>query len=127
MSAVALAVVGKNNEPLFLQEFESPDQFSDAELFGLNNNNTAASSSSHPQQQQQQQQQSLRQHFVLHAALDRFEALSGPHPGCAWREPKSTGHDAMFVGLLCPVDELRVYGMWHACIWCIDTSIDDAA
>lgn len=54
---------------------------------------------------------SLRQQFILHAALDRFDQLAGPHQGFAWRTPGAFGSDAMFVGLLCPVEDMRVYGM----------------
>ena len=66
---------------------------------------------------------SLQQQFLLHAALDRFEELSGPPPGYAWRARNArnkppgaqaavmqTAADAMFVGLLCPQEEYRVYG-----------------
>jgi hypothetical protein len=54
---------------------------------------------------------SLRQQFILHAALDRFDQLAGPHQGFAWRSPGASGSDAMFVGLLCPIEDMRVYGM----------------
>ena len=46
----------------------------------------------------------------MHASLDRFEELTGPSSGKSWRTPGSTGNDAMWVGLLCPVDDFRVYG-----------------
>lgn len=122
MSAVALAVIGKNNVPLYIKTFRNEtDEPSDEELFGL----------------PKKSQQSLRQQFILHSALDRFEKLSGPYPGCAWREhyPETTvGNDAMFAGLLCPVEDLRVYGMYlfmicvnkHKCIrmdWCLISRI----
>lgn len=97
MSVVSLAIVGKNNTPLYLREFDV-DAIDEAELFGL----TASTvSSSHC---------SVKQQFILHAALDKFEQLAGPPPGCAWRTPGVTGTDAMFVGVLCPVEDMRVYG-----------------
>lgn len=117
MSAIALAILGKNNLPLYIQEFHASNREKDAavteeELFGL------------PARKEQQQQQqstaaaasalppkcSLRLQFVLHAALDRFEQLAGPHPGCGWRLPGVTGNEAMFVGLLLPDQDMRVYG-----------------
>lgn len=53
----------------------------------------------------------LRLQFILHDALDRFEQLEGPPPGYAWRTGSGvSGADAMFVGLLQPVEELLVYG-----------------
>lgn len=102
MAAVALAVIGKNNEPLYIKTFLDEDDPSEEELFGLPTTKT---------------QKSLRQQFILHSALDRFEKISGPYPGCAWREhhPGITGNDAMFVGLLCPVEDLRVYGRYCKC------------
>ena len=48
--------------------------------------------------------------FIVHSALDRFEELTGPASGNRWRAPGATGNDAMWVGLLCPVEGLRVYG-----------------
>jgi len=48
--------------------------------------------------------------FIVHAALDRFEELTGPASGSRWRSPGSTGPDAMWVGLLSPVEDMRVYG-----------------
>eukprot|EP00957_Ditylum_brightwellii_P168112 12798386-Ditylum_brightwellii.AAC.1 len=50
---------------------------------------------------------SLRHQFILHSALDRLEELTA---GNRWRAPGSVGSDAMWVGMLCPVDELKVYG-----------------
>ena len=124
MSAISLAVIGKNNEPLYIKEFVDLENrcvaeqhlVSDEELFGLPR---VDASSRKPQQQQQQHAAvhnycSLRQQFILHAALDRFEHLSGPHPGFAWRAPGVSGTDAMWVGLLCPVEDMRVYGTLSA-------------
>ena len=114
MSVISLAVIGKSGEPLYLKEFHDEgsslsDLVSEEELFGLSSKqpvedppSTSGSSCS------------LRQQFLLHAALDRFEQLAGPPPGCAWRAPGVTGADAMWVGLLCPVEDMRIYGKcWH--------------
>jgi Sedlin, N-terminal conserved region len=100
MSAVALAVIGKNNEPIFLKDFAGDDSTGDnePELFGL------------PERTERKLDCTLRQQFILHAALDRFEQLAGPPPGFGWRIAGVTGHDAMFVGLLLPVEDMRVYG-----------------
>ncbi|KAL3924295.1 MAG: hypothetical protein SGARI_006060 [Bacillariaceae sp.] len=102
MAAVSLAIIGKNNQPLYLREFvpeiyNVPDE---ASLFGLEN--TALSSSNN------NTKCSLKQEFLLHAALDRFEELAGPPPGYGWRNRK--GASGMYVGLLMPQDSLRVYG-----------------
>jgi len=111
MSAIALAILGKNNLPLYIQEFHASHREKDAaateeELFGLparKEQQSSAAASALPKC-------SLRQQFVLHAALDRFEQLAGPHPGCGWRLPGVTGNEAMFVGLLLPDQDMRVYG-----------------
>jgi hypothetical protein len=115
MTAISLAIVGKSSEPLYIKEFfdegssNEADLLSEEELFGLpapnenNNESSLSSSKKHPDC-------SLRQQFILHAALDRFEQLDGPPPGYAWRVPGVSGADAMFVGLLCPVEDMRVYG-----------------
>ncbi|KAG7345112.1 Sedlin [Nitzschia inconspicua] len=108
MAAVSLAIVGKNNQPLYLREFVPevgafPDE---SVLFGL--------SQSLPPLPPPTTfrngifQCSLKQEFLLHAALDRFEELSGPPPGYGWRN--RPGADGMFMGLLGVVDELRIYG-----------------
>ena len=53
---------------------------------------------------------SLKQQFILHSALDRFVHLAGPPPGYNWRSQGVMGVDANFVGLLCPIEDFRVYG-----------------
>ncbi|EED91963.1 predicted protein [Thalassiosira pseudonana CCMP1335] len=57
---------------------------------------------------------SLTQQLVLHASLDRFEemATSSSKGGTIrWRTPGSTGANAMWMGLLCEVEERwTVYG-----------------
>ena len=99
MSVISLAIIGKNNLPIYLKEFtESEISMSEADLFGLEATTSSTTSCS------------LRQQFLLHAALDRFEQLEGPSPGFAWRTPGVTGIDAMFVGLLLPVEDMRIYG-----------------
>jgi hypothetical protein len=104
MAAVSLAILGKTNEPLYLREFLYGGRLSlsEEELFGLTVVDHQGVVDETPC--------SLRQQFILHAALDRFEQLSGPPPGYAWRKPGVQGTDAMFVGLLCPVENMRVYG-----------------
>jgi trafficking protein particle complex subunit 2 len=138
MTLISLAIVGKNNQPIFLKEFR--DQSStglptsltitdipEAELFGLetatsaamgrvpptnstSNANALTSSGGTDGFSSRARDCSLRHQFLLHAALDRLEELSGPPPGWAWREPGAQGIDAMWVGLLTPVEGFRVYG-----------------
>jgi trafficking protein particle complex subunit 2 len=119
MAAISLAIVGKNNEPLYLREFQDENGHGDEipyeSLFGLTS--LSPTSSSQPDANAPSSSTSpmvdcsLRQQFILHAALDRLEHLAGPPPGYGWRvKSGATGTDGMFVGLLAPIEELRVYG-----------------
>jgi hypothetical protein len=119
MTAISLAIVGKSSEPLYIKQFcdegssNEADLISEEELFGLpapENNNESSLSNASSSSSKKHPDCSLRQQFILHAALDRFEQLDGPPPGYAWRVPGVNGADAMFVGLLCPVEDMRVYG-----------------
>ena len=94
MSALSLAVIGKDREPLYMREFKDSASFSsDEELFGLP---TLGSESN---AKVGGFECSIRHQFILHAALDRYEQLAGPPPGLGFR-----------FGLLTPVEEMRVYG-----------------
>jgi hypothetical protein len=111
MAALSLAILGKTSEPLYLREFcsENHEVSSASEeelLFGLQ-----LSSSSSPSAEDDVC--SVRQQFILHAALDRFDQMilgTGNQQQQPWRKSGAVGTDAMFVGLLCPVEDLRVYG-----------------
>ena len=54
---------------------------------------------------------SIRFQFILQAALDRMDTLASL--------PSDGTMDGMFLGLLMPVEEMRVYGAWCvcACVW----------
>ena len=113
MAAISLAILGKDNVPVYMKEFADPDarsyedDLSDHELFGLSSSYPAANLS-----KSGGSTCTSRHQFILHAALDRFEQLAGPPPGYGWRKtPTATiGNDGMFVGLLAPSGSLRVYG-----------------
>jgi hypothetical protein len=154
MSVVSFAVVGKNNEPLYLKEFFDPNHhdgnnsYLDEELFGLMSpttdyeedtqhtkthhdssplgipaNQIVSSSSSSTYQTSSSSLTpygsccSIRQQFYLHAALDRLDQMIGPQPlpggGGTWRSPGVTGNDAMFIGLLDTIEDLRIYGTFE--------------
>ena len=104
MAAVSLAIIGKDNRPLYLREFVDEDDpgnnnimLDESALFGMSIPTDTSLF-----------QCSARQEFILHAALDRFEQLAGPYPNWGWRS--KPGADGMFLGLLCPVETFRVYG-----------------
>jgi len=113
MALVSLAVVGRENEPLYLREFRPLNKGSAFENESLVTETTKeddpfgffteSRSCSHDDC-------SLRYQFIIHAALDRFEEITGPLADNRWRTPGATGSNAMWVGLLCPIEEVRVYG-----------------
>ena len=159
MSLVSICFVGKDNEPLYLRDFDNNNNINNNgnnNDNNINNNNTntnsntlqnnpvdesesnhdedpfgffesSSSSHHHPNNNNNNNKNnntitcSLHYQFLMHASLDRFEELTGPGPSTGhgggsaiannrWRTPGSTGNDAMWVGLLCPVDDFRVYG-----------------
>jgi trafficking protein particle complex subunit 2 len=130
MTLISLAIVGKDNQPMFLKEFREQSSsglpsslaiadIPEAELFGLETTSSTTTASTSGLTtisggtdgfSIRAKDCSLRHQFLLHEALDRLEELSGPPPGWAWREPTAQGIDAMWVGLLTPVEGFRVYG-----------------
>jgi hypothetical protein len=125
MAAVSLAIIGKHNEPLYLREFSHGDtRLDEAELFGLSSSGSSSNATGGDSGNAKHggaSSISLRQEFILHAALDRFEQLNGPPPGFAWRHqppPQSPTNtttrpsqtDPQFVGLLGPCEDLNLYG-----------------
>jgi hypothetical protein len=123
MSVISFAVIGKNRQPIFMKEFvsdsnikknteddlqwfgiaataSSPTNIFDENRISLNNNNNKSDSRCDC---------SIRQQFIIHDALDYMEQ---------WIERRNTNtppqqqnaHDAMFAGLLCPIEDMRVYG-----------------
>uniref|UniRef100_A0A6S8YH98 Trafficking protein particle complex subunit 2-like protein n=1 Tax=Ditylum brightwellii TaxID=49249 RepID=A0A6S8YH98_9STRA len=111
MALVSLAVVGKRNEPLYIREYTSesivyPAGDGLAEI-GLTLEGLMSIDGDDMNVAPGTESCSLRHQFILHSALDRLEELTA---GNRWRAPGSVGSDAMWVGMLCPVDELKVYG-----------------
>ena len=108
MSAVSLGIIGKGNEPLYLRDFSGATTVDDAALFGLTSDEDGGTTSSFSPTSTI----SLRQEFILHAALDRFVQVNGPPPGFAWRHnvTPTTTDDPQFVGLLGPWEDWLVYG-----------------
>eukprot|EP00536_Pseudo-nitzschia_multiseries_P002179 jgi/Psemu1/322434/estExt_fgenesh1_pg.C_290007 len=118
MAAIGLAIIGKNNSPLYVREFLSEDggncdsdgdfhcgDDEAAALFGLESRTAAgAETATETEIGTTRSRASGKCWFALHAALDRLEQLTS--------EPKNakkmTGDN--FVGLLLPFGETRVYG-----------------
>eukprot|EP00565_Helicotheca_tamesis_P000515 CAMPEP_0185726528 /NCGR_PEP_ID=MMETSP1171-20130828/2489_1 /TAXON_ID=374046 /ORGANISM="Helicotheca tamensis, Strain CCMP826" /LENGTH=218 /DNA_ID=CAMNT_0028394907 /DNA_START=10 /DNA_END=663 /DNA_ORIENTATION=- len=137
MALVSLAVIGKDNEPLYLRDFVlsksveeevQRDENIDAETdLGPTSPLPKTSSSEESllggkseeeddpfgfftQELPPNESSSLRHQFMIHAALDRFEELTLVGDGRGWRTPGSIGTNAMWVGLLCPIEEMCIYG-----------------
>jgi hypothetical protein len=98
MAAVGLAIIGKNNSPLYVREFlselDTEDEHDEGVLFGLK-----------PLIAQDIPEASSRCWFILHAALDRLEQLTEALDGKKKAIPANN-----FVGLLLASGEARVYG-----------------
>lgn len=107
MAALSLAIIGKNNEPLYVKVFERTGlngNASEEALFGLPN-------LADEMETGDEETHSPRHLFMIHAALDRIEQLAGPPPGYGWRRAGvASGRDSMFVGLLAPIEDMRIYG-----------------
>lgn len=137
MSLVSVAIVSKDNKPLYLKEFRGSrditesDEFMSVDMFDLAqeaSNSVAQSApasspasdgagagsggSTVPLGAEIGKSCSIDQQFILHSALDRLEQLMEPNGlGAAWRygRPNQIGNEAMFVGLIGHVDDLRLY------------------
>eukprot|EP01114_Cavostelium_apophysatum_P006749 TRINITY_DN18200_c0_g1_i1.p1 TRINITY_DN18200_c0_g1~~TRINITY_DN18200_c0_g1_i1.p1 ORF type:complete len:157 (-),score=15.79 TRINITY_DN18200_c0_g1_i1:48-497(-) len=79
MKIACVAVVGKQNNPLYIRSFDPLVE-------------------------------GLKFHYVVHTALDVIEDRdSAPPPTPTPNAPKPKGND-MYMGLLCPTEDYRVYG-----------------
>ena len=105
MVALSLAVVDRNNRPLYLEEFVDPTSPppSDEEMMGI-----GVAPSVQGGGDGGGGRCSIRHQFILLAALDRMDTLIGLQA--------DGKRDGMFLGLLMPVEEMRVYGAWCVCV-----------
>jgi hypothetical protein len=125
MSVISFAVIGKSRIPLYLQEFDGTsalDSISNednAALFGLSktaselprDGGTSSKAMDSSKTNKNNMICSVQQQFILHDALDRLEQrVLLQQPPVEPVNPNATANDAMFLGLLCPVDDMRVYG-----------------
>ena len=127
MSLVSVAIVSKDNKPLYLKDFRGSRDISESDesfpvdMFDLAreasqpapaSDGAGAGDGAGPLDAEIGKSCSIDQQFVLHSALDRLEHLMEPNGlGAAWRygRPNQLGHEAMFVGLIGHVDDLRLY------------------
>eukprot|EP00549_Striatella_unipunctata_P016913 CAMPEP_0118720516 /NCGR_PEP_ID=MMETSP0800-20121206/30152_1 /TAXON_ID=210618 ORGANISM="Striatella unipunctata, Strain CCMP2910" /NCGR_SAMPLE_ID=MMETSP0800 /ASSEMBLY_ACC=CAM_ASM_000638 /LENGTH=179 /DNA_ID=CAMNT_0006628161 /DNA_START=13 /DNA_END=552 /DNA_ORIENTATION=- len=108
MALVSVAIIGKDGEPLFLQDYEGSKEVkrNTDNGFGLDSSFGLAGEGLLPFELEDAS--SLRHQFLIHGSLDRFEELADPKK--KWRPQGASGSNAMWVGLLYPVENLRLYG-----------------
>ena len=103
--------IDKVNEESQQQRGNDNSDDDDDDPFGFFGNDESASKSSSTNIPAM----SLTQQLVLHAALDRFEeqaSRSNKGGAVRWRTPGSNSANAMWMGMLCQVEERwNVYGM----------------
>lgn len=145
MSLVTLAIVGKDDAPLYLRDFDCDDH-----------ENHSPSIATATQQQQREksmrndfgkeeeedtfgffetntknmnESSSLKHQFVMHSALDRCEELVFPDPGGATTSTtriSSIGPNSMWIGLLGSIGETKVYGYMTTTKIKLMASIEDS-
>jgi hypothetical protein len=116
MSLVTIAVVGKENVPLYLRDFTAQEESSlysgftdDDEDFGAQETEEMEdpfgffeSKKSKPNDSS-----SLKHQVIVHSALDRFDELTKLEN---MKDRPTVGLNSMYIGLLGCYDELKVYG-----------------
>jgi Sedlin, N-terminal conserved region len=96
MALLCLAIVGKNNEPLYVHDMASQDDETnddDVDIFGFSE--VAANDSL-----------SFRNEFMMHASLDRLAEIAGSPSQFRNR----SGSNTKWIGLLCPMEDTCIYG-----------------
>ena len=135
MSVISFAVIGKNRQPIYVKEFSRDHNHNknkshtedDWQLFGIASTSTTASTSPTNVLEDHRRPSllsstgkninaegqcdcSIRQQFIIHDALDYMEQWIERRPVTMPSSPPQNAHDAMFAGLLCPIEDMRVYG-----------------
>ena len=118
MSVISFAVIGKNRQPIYMKEFtsekSSKDTDDDTQLFGIapsSSSPTNVVSSSSFNQDGGRCDCSIRQQFIIHDALDYMEQwIESQNTKTLQQQQQQNAHAAMFAGLLCPIEDMRVYG-----------------
>ena len=126
MSVLSLAVIGKNRQPIYVKEFRSDKSLTntddDLQLFGISQSGSSQSTNDVPDENRisslnykdkSQCDCSTRQQFILHDAMDYMEQWIESRNTTTTTPPQQqqNAHDAMFAGLLCPIEDMSVYGM----------------
>jgi len=95
MALVSLAVFSKENELAYAKDFQEYQRLDPLDdpfgLLGQSNQKDGANNSC-----------SVRHEFIYYSAIDRLNDI--------FHKKRSTNDNSMWLGLMLPVDELRVYG-----------------
>lgn len=105
MSLLTFAVIGKDNSPLYLRDFDDSIYEQSEQSFDSNGNEEEDPFGFLEQKRQLNQSSSLKNQFIIHSALDRFGELHDSNT-----ESQKPGPNKMWIGLLGHVDETKVYG-----------------
>jgi len=126
MSLVTLAIVGKDNAPLYLCDFDDHEQYSKSKQKQQQQQQNSIRNDSEVDEEnddtfgffetnaeKMNESSSLKHQFVMHSALDRCEELvssdSGRSPTSSTRI-SSIGPNSMWIGFLGSIGETKVYG-----------------
>mmetsp|Transcript_9429 Transcript_9429/g.11842 ORF Transcript_9429/g.11842 Transcript_9429/m.11842 type:complete len:203 (-) Transcript_9429:259-867(-) len=116
MALVTLAVVGKENVPLYLRDFVSrqdPLLYSEGGEGEEEENSDGEEELGDPfgffesKKSKANDSSSLKNQFIIHSALDRFDELTRPE---CMKDRPTIGPNSMYIGVLGCFDELKVYG-----------------
>jgi len=109
MSLITFAVIGKDNAPLYLRDFvdASTSFYEQGEAsFDSNGDDEQDDPFGFFEQKRQLNQSScLKNQFIIHSALDRFEELDDSN-----MVQQRQGLAKMWIGSLGIIDETKVYG-----------------
>ncbi|GFH47489.1 hypothetical protein CTEN210_03964 [Chaetoceros tenuissimus] len=104
MSLSTFAVIGKDNSPLYLKEFPKESEVSKTETSQDTTDNQSDPFGFFEVKNEINKTMSLKNKFLIHSALDRFEEIEES------TEKQQSGANKMWIGLLGSFDEKKVYG-----------------
>jgi len=116
MTLVTLAIVDKDNTPLYLCDFK--ENIHSSSTHQQNNNSVSSIIEDKDDDtfgffeenaRKMNESSSLKHQFVMHSALDRCEELVTPNAGGS-NPSTSTGSNSMWIGFLGLIGETKVYG-----------------
>jgi len=110
MALIHLAVVGKENEPLYLRDLKCQSTEETSVTNPEEDNNLPDPFGFFSEENSPCESASFHHMFLIHAALDRLHEITKEDSKWRSAQESNTGSDAFWVGLLCPIEDLRIYG-----------------